>query len=166
MNALRLILVLISAAALWVSHPATLAAQYEGCVDVRGIPVYSQVAPNLQDVAMAAFASNGAPVIYYNPYVLSHFSPTTRAFWYLHECGHHALGHAFRNIPQYQEQEADCFAIVTLVQQGRISLPQVQQIQAELSQLGPGDWQHLPGPMRAINLIGCLQNAGLIPNGY
>ena len=37
----------------------------------------------------------------------------------------------------------------------------VAVVESDLARLGPGDWTHLPGPRRAINLRQCLQNAGI-----
>jgi hypothetical protein len=130
---------------------------YEGCRDVRGIPVASMVNFGLNDVAMANLAPNGAPVIQYNPNVLAWLAPQTRLFFYAHECAHHARGHAFGSVhPLSQEQDADCTGIRFLVEGGYLSEDDVGVIQADLSRAGRGDWTHLPGPQRAINLRSCL----------
>lgn len=129
---------------------------FDGCEDFRGIPVASIMDPSLQDVAGAGYAPNGAPIIKYNPAVLSSFAPQTRLFWYGHECGHHKLAHSIRNIPTSQEQEADCWSIRTLVRAGLLDDDDVEIVQGDLSRLGRGDWMHLAGPIRAINLQRCL----------
>lgn len=138
---------------------------FTGCFDFRGIPVATYMDPQLNDAAFATLAANGAPVILVNPAVMSRFSPLTQQWVYFHECGHHALAHVIRNIPFAQEQEADCFGIITFVQQGATHAA-VQQVQWELSRLGPGDRTHLPGPARAFNLPYCLASAGIIPPPY
>jgi len=141
-----------------VCVPATAAAQvtFDGCSDFRGIAVASIMNTNLPDVAAANWAPNGAPIIMYNPYVLARLSPQTRLFFYAHECAHHALGHAIRSIPFHQEQEADCWGIRTLVARGALNGSQdVMAVQNDLS-FSPGDWTHVPGPRRAINLRACL----------
>jgi hypothetical protein len=56
-----------------------------------------------------------------------------------------------------QEQEADCWAIRTLVSDGLVDEDGVAQIQSELAQLGRGDWTHIAGPQRAFNLGACLE---------
>jgi len=131
---------------------------YDGCVDFRGQPVASVVRYGLGDVATATYA-NGAPIILYDPNVLSWLSPQTRLFFYGHECGHHALAHAMRNIPFSREQEADCFGIRELFKKGLLSSTDLAVIQRDLARAGTGDWTHLPGPQRAINLAACLNGA-------
>lgn len=129
---------------------------FDGCVDFRGIPVASVLNPALRDVAMASWAGNGAPIIQYNPGVLAQMAPQTRMFFYAHECAHHALAHGVRNIPLQQEQEADCWAIRTLVGRGILNAgSDVQAVQLDLS-FSPGDWTHVPGPQRQFNLRACL----------
>jgi hypothetical protein len=146
----------------WFQSTAQAQTTYEGCRDAAGRPVASVANNSLQDVAMAALGPNGQPIIYYNQLVLSNLSPQSRLFWYGHECGHHALGHTLgRSYPSSREQEADCFGITTLVGAGRLDLNDVRIIQSEISH-SPGDWTHLPGPQRAINLGGCLLKAGLL----
>jgi hypothetical protein len=142
---------------LGVGVPGVAAAQvtFEGCVDFRGFPVASVLNTAVPDVAMASWAPNGTPVIQYNPNVLVRLSPQTRVFFYGHECAHHALAHAIRNIPFAQEQEADCWAIRTLVGRGALSGRDVMAVQNDLS-FSPGDWTHVPGPQRAFNLRACL----------
>lgn len=142
--------------------PAYAQVTFDGCVDIRGIPVASILSYGINDVAIASLAPNGAPVIQYNPSVLSFFQDKTRMFWYAHECGHHALGHAFGTAhPMAREQQADCWAIKTLVKKGLFDDDDVQIVQGDLSQIPSGDWTHLPGPQRAINLKKCLgKNSG------
>ncbi len=136
--------------------PTVSAAQvYEGCSDIRGIPVAS-VASNINNVAVATLGAYGEPIIYYNPGVLSWFHPVTRQFWYFHECAHHALGHAFHNIPIYREKEADCWAVREMYKLGFLNEQKLFIIQNDLASL-PGDgWVYLPGPARAISLEVCL----------
>lgn len=129
---------------------------FDGCRDVAGRPVAS-IRSAVQDVAMAGLAPNGSPVIYYNPQVLSFYSPVTRLFWYGHECGHHALGHSLGGgHPLTREQEADCWGIRNLVDAGLADDSDIQTVQSELARNSRGDWTHLPGPQRAINLRRCL----------
>jgi len=128
----------------------------DGCVDFRGQPVASVMNPSVQDVAMATIAPNGAPVIIYNPSILSWVSPPTRLFFYAHECAHHVLGHGVRGHPLTREQEADCWGIRELVSQGLLSDHDVSMVQQDIARFRQGDWTHLPGPTRAINLRACL----------
>ncbi len=131
---------------------------YDGCADFRGVPVASVMNPQHNDVASATYI-NGQPIIIYNPTVLSSMSRQTRLWMYAHECAHHALAHAIRNIPFSQEQEADCWGIRTLTEQGLLDDDDLLVIQRELGRFGPGDWTHLPGRQRAINLRRCLRRS-------
>lgn len=153
--ATRLLLCIISLGLLIESSFAQIT--YDGCTDFRGIPVASILSYGINDVAVASLAPNGAPVVQYNPAVLSFFRPQTRLFWYAHECGHHALGHAFGTAhPMAREQQADCWGISALVREGGFDIDDVRIVQQDLSRLPSGDWTHLPGPQRAINLQACL----------
>ena len=146
----------------FLALPSSLHGQgvtYDGCVDMRGIPVASVLDYNLNDVATAALAPNGAPIILYNPRVLASTRWQTRLFFYAHECGHHALGHPLEGLRPGQEQEADCWGIRTLVEAGRLSDTDISLIQQDISNFARGDWTHLPGPQRAINLRLCLGNS-------
>ena len=127
---------------------------YEGCRDIRGFPVASLESP-INNVAVAGLAPSGAPVIWYNPNILSYFQPITRVFWYYHECAHHALGHSFRNIPTLREKQADCWAIHTMSRRGLLRGRALAIIQSDLSRLSGDGWIYLPGPQRAMSLIAC-----------
>lgn len=131
-------------------------AQPAQCVDYRGIPVVVVPDRNLPDVAMAKLLPNGAPVIYFNPIALNRLSPITQQWLFGHECGHHALGHYARQNHNTAEQEADCFGIRWLASTGTLTPQGLRQIQYEIAHF-PGDWTHLPGPVRAQNLARCLQ---------
>ena len=115
--------------------------------------------PSVQDVAVATYAPNGAPVIIYNPNIVNWLSPPTRLFFYTHECAHHVLGHGVRGHPLTREQEADCWGIQQLVSRGVLSDADVSSIQQDIARFGRGDWSHVPGPVRAINLRACLANS-------
>src|ERR1700756_2461899 len=137
--------------------PSVLAqVTYEGCHDINGLAVASVRNDAINDVAMATIY-NGAPVIFYNVRVLTWLSSATRRFFYAHECAHHALGHTLgASYPNDREQEADCWAIQTLVNRRLIDATDLQAIQSDIARFGRADWAHLPGPQRAINLARCL----------
>src|SRR4051812_16712352 len=103
---IRLILVLFISSIYAASQSLT----FDGCRDINGVPVGSVEKRALRDIAMATIY-NGSPVIFYNPTVLSWVSPSTRLFFYAHECGHHALGHPLTGVQPGQEQAADCWGI-------------------------------------------------------
>lgn len=109
---------------------------------------------------MATYAPNGAPVIIYNPNVLTWVTPATRVFFYAHECAHHVLGHGVRGHPLLREQEADCWAVQQLTGRGIFGDQEINAVQWDLSRFARGDWSHLPGPIRAINLRACIANGG------
>lgn len=138
---------------------------FEGCRDVRGLAVASVPIRGLGDVAKAGEDPLGRPIIAYDPVVLSQvIHPQTRRFFYAHECGHHALGHPLQGLILGQEQAADCWGIVTLYKTHAISDDDLAVIEGDMARIGPGDWTHLPGPVRAINLESCLEAAGLKPH--
>jgi len=143
---------------------------YDQCTDFRGRTVLSFENRKLNDVAAASFQPDRTPIIYYNPSVLQNLAPQTRLFVYGHECGHHALGHFQRGrflaaFPYSLEQEADCFGIVAIYKLGLVGESDLAVIQKDLNNAGPGDWMHLPGPQRAINLRKCLAAGGLAGPG-
>lgn len=141
---------------LMIAKSAVAQVTLDGCVDYRGIPVASVMNPSVKDVAMATYGPNGAPLIVYNPYVLSWLSPPTRLFFYAHECAHHVLGHGVRGHPLKREQEADCWGIQQLAARNVLSDSDIAAIQQDIVRFGRGDWTHLPGRDRAINLRACL----------
>ncbi len=131
-----------------------------GCRDAIGTAVFDYPDYSLPDIAGATI-SGGRPVIFYNPNVVLSVSQSTRRFFYFHECAHHALGHVLsgQTIPYATEQEADCWAARTLVSSGSFTAADLRAVQADVSQV-PGDWTHLPGPRRALNLVACLTGGG------
>lgn len=151
----KLAYAILAALALCAAQSQAQPLTYDGCIDFRGIPVVSVVS-NVNNVAIAALAPDGAPVIYYNPRVLSYFHPVTRQFWYMHECAHHALAHTMNSAhPFVREKQADCWAINTMKQLGQLNPQTMAIIQQDISQL-PGDgWVYLPGPQRAISFYTC-----------
>lgn len=146
---------LVLLATLAWAAPAAAQITYEGCRDMYGMPVASIMNAGINDVAIATVQS-GRPVIFYNPNVLMQLPPIVRRFFYAHECGHHRLGHLLRGPASvHMEQEADCWGAHALRAQG-VSPAEFNVIAQAMSRLGPGDWTHLPGPNRAINLGRCL----------
>jgi hypothetical protein len=150
---------MVLCAGVMVSSRANAQVTYEGCVSGNGVRVASVRNDRIPDIAMASLVptqAGFAPVIYYNMVVLSWLDAPTRVFFYAHECAHHVLGHVLAGLRLGQEQEADCWAIRTLVNQGLFSDVEINAVQENLSRFGRADWTHLPGPQRAINLRRCL----------
>ncbi|KAB2966089.1 MAG: hypothetical protein F9K16_00275 [Thermoanaerobaculia bacterium] len=138
------------------STPRILAQWWGGCRDALGTPVLEYANPSLPDIAMATIV-NGGPAIIYNPNVTLSVGSRTRRFFYFHECGHHALGQIVSraSIPFQAEQEADCWAAQTLVESGGFTAADLELVARDVS-TSPGDWSHLPGPQRALNLLRCI----------
>ena len=129
---------------------------YEGCLDLFGNPVVSYPNMYINDVAKAGYYY-GTPTIFYNPSVLPWFQYQTRVWMYWHECAHFQLGHTIGvAFPLTMEQGADCWSIRYLVFNNYFAEADVAIVAADLGRLGPGDWTHLPGGQRGINLYKCL----------
>jgi hypothetical protein len=127
------------------------------CVDTLGLKVQAGPNPQLNNVAVAFRGQDGRPLITYNPLVLKRFHPVTQAFWFYHECAHHALGHSAGNRPMSRERDADCWAVRTMRARGQLTAERLQIIQRDMQPL-PGDGKlYLPGPQRAQHLAQCLQ---------
>lgn len=123
------------------------------CKDYRDWPVL-QIPAGIPDAAMARTLITGQSVIYYNPLITSKFTPLFKDFLFAHECGHHVLGHG--SIAPVNEQDADCWAIRTLVNKFGLPRDRIPEIQTQIAAFGVGDWTHLPGPLRAAHLPLCL----------
>jgi len=156
-------LVVIVMLGVGVSSAQAQAVTFEGCfVQTHDgpVPVASVRNDNLQDVAQATYQQlpnrTVIPIIVYNPRVLQWLQPATRIFFYAHECAHHVLNHMGRGFPLGHEQEADCWSIVALVSNGILGDDDITAVQRDLAKAGKGDWTHLPGPQRAINLRRCF----------
>lgn len=74
--------------------------------------------------------------------------PYMQWFVYAHECAHQVVGP--------NEQAADCWAIKLGRNQGFFPPQAVQQICA-FAFPSPGDWTHMPGPMRCQQIAMCYQ---------
>lgn len=150
--------------------PVAAQVTFDGCKDILGVQVASVVNPALADVAASAVATLSSaegpqPVIYLHPSTTLLPTPLRRVI-YLHECAHHALGHVAgaalgTPITMAQEQAADCWAIVRLVQSGEFHVSQLQTVQTAFND--PHSGTHLPGPARAANFVACLAAAGMQP---
>ncbi len=137
-----------------------LLAQSITCEDALGTPVTVIPTPALNDIGQAS-VYRGRPVIFFNAAFAQRFPSDVVTFFLYHECGHHALGHVLgAGFPLANEQAADCWAARTLVSQGKFDEDDIRTVQVAIAQFGRADWTHLPGPMRAMNLAGCLSGVG------
>ncbi len=128
---------------------------YDGCHDSHGVAVASVLDYSINDVAIARLEYN-FPVIRYNPRVLAQMSQPTRRFFYVHECAHHALQHTVQAPSLQNEREAVCWAIRTMQSDLGLSQQDLRAIQNDIARQGRGDWTHLPGPYRAVDIESCL----------
>lgn len=136
--------------------PIAAQVSFGGCY-VNGGMIPSVPDASLHDIAMARVDPRFGPLIIYNPYVVATSVPTVQLFFYYHECAHHVLGHTIgAGHPLVNEQAADCWAVQQLVARQIFGPAQVQQVQQWIAVAAPGDWTHLPGPIRSINLYHCL----------
>jgi hypothetical protein len=55
-----------------------------------------------------------------------------------------------------RQDTADCWAIRTMQSALGLSHQELRAIQNDVGQQGRGDWTHLPGPYRAIDIESCL----------
>lgn len=147
-----------------LAHPAR-GQSFPGCVaGGRAIPTFATT--QIPDGAMAGFTPEGVPVIFINPAAAVTQTALFQKWVYLHECGHHVLGHTTAGLfgfrrPYVDEQEADCWAIRRLRDDG-LSPQALFALQSEASVLlnRTGDTSHLPAIARALNLNRCLQING------
>jgi hypothetical protein len=142
---------------------------YEGCRDFTETSVASVLDNSINDVAMARI-EYGSPVIRYNTNVLSQMSEPTRRFFYVHECAHHALRHTVNAPSLRNEKDADCWALNAMRNQMNLSIEEMRAIQQDIAAMGRGDWTHMPGPQRSIELEQCpsagAPDATIIPHGF
>lgn len=137
---------------------------YSGCIDFRGQQVATLADRSIPDVARAFIEpATGRSLVAINPDVMAWLRPETRLFFFVHECGHHVMGHTVgRSSAQAMEQEADCWAVTQLHKTGLLGPNEIRTIQADIARFGRGDSTHLPGNFRAANLSACLGNAAFI----
>jgi hypothetical protein len=95
---------------------------------------------HIPDIAMA---QPGA--LYFRPDYFS-LPPYVQWFVYAHECAHQFYGG--------NEQAADCWAVKLGRQQGFFPPDAINQICA-FTFPSPGDWTHLPGPLRCQQMQVC-----------
>jgi hypothetical protein len=138
---------------------ATPAAAAQRLVDVR------QVATDtLHDVAVATY-EHGRPVIYYNPTLMQRVGPELADFFFAHEYGHIAYGHAggalaeprdeLSTLRQRQELEADCYATEILAEDNRPAVDAAIQFFSRMGQFR-FDNLHPSGSQRAAKILACL----------
>lgn len=146
----------VSLLLLLIVLPAALRAQLplDGCVDRADRPVRG-IVRNDMPWAGVATVEQGEPVIYWNQRRMGGRSRTTQIFIYLHECGHHVLGHVWKPNDARWEQEADCWAVQLMWEGGMIAGRHLRVLEEELSRTR-GDALHLGGERLLEALRACL----------
>ncbi len=119
-------------ASLVVVTGASAQVPFKACLDRHDQPIEAVVDNDLPYAGVATITADGVPVIFYNKQALSRTSPQARHFVYLHECGHHALRHVWKDPSRLREMEADCWAVQQMVEQGLIKKRKVDELQAEI----------------------------------
>lgn len=114
-----------------------------GGIAVSCMGISTWLDDGINDIAVAV---PGAIVL--NP-ALGNWPPVVQVFVYAHECAHHipAIGS--------NENAADCWAIKLGRNQGWINYQGLSLIQAYF-QNNQGDWTHLPGPFRIMQMQACF----------
>lgn len=133
------------------------------CFDVHRRPVLNVRNDTLNDVAHSDLIKvRGAilgPLIVINVKWMKELSKASQMFFVAHECGHHALGHLYqRKLGNLAEQEADCYAVRTLIRQGEFTLQNIAEVQTDMHKFARASIHHKGGDKRAASLMGCLDN--------
>ncbi len=130
-----------------------------GCVDSKGVSVRWEANPKIADAAQALFDKKKRPLIQYNPNKLRFLHDASRAFFFAHECAHHALGHLYGGVQGAdKEQQADCWAVHRLKMDDKLDDDGLEHIQQDLGTIGRIDKNHTAGVRRASNLKWCLRD--------
>lgn len=132
------------------------------CYDYYRRPVLNVKNDTLSDVAysdlMRMRGVNMGPMTIINIKRLTQLSKASQYFFIAHECGHHALGHLyFKKIGLKAEQDADCYAIRSLIRQGKFTIKDVENVQKDMRKFARATLYHAPGHDRAASLIKCIE---------
>ncbi len=131
------------------------------CIDFRRLPVVHVRNDSLNDVAFSDFMRSPGPLfqpmIIINVKRLKELSKASQAFFVMHECGHHVLGHFYFREPGLNlEQEADCYALRTLIRRGRFTLSDIKAVQKDMRKFARPSIHHKDGKIRATALMDCI----------
>ena len=136
-----------------------LQAQADPCFDRAGRRVPVVESDSLPFAAWATLRNSGEPVIFWNPARLTNASSPIRLLVFLHECGHHILGHVHKRpsieVKRGFEIEADCWAIQRMVEGEMISALTLDTALEEIRRW-TGDRTHLGGEALALVFRRCL----------
>lgn len=126
------------------------------CRDRRGRVIPEVVDDRIPWAGVATYLG-GQPVILWNARHNRRLSTNEQSFIYLHECGHHALGHLRQYVNNARwELEADCWAIQRMVEGGMVRGHRLALL-LEARQGVRGDAFHLGGDAHVRSLWACVQ---------
>lgn len=132
------------------------------CIDYHKRPVLNVRNDTLNDVAfsdmMRMRGMNMGPMTIFNNKRLASLSPASQRFFLAHECGHHVLGHLYlRRRGLEAEQEADCYALRSLIRKGQFTLKDIKDVQKDMRKYARASLYHKGGRARADELMNCLE---------
>ncbi len=111
---------------------------------------------SINQAAMSSVVASG-PAIVVDPHVMNSYPTAFQIFTYVHECGHHALGHVVGvNPTPTREFQADCYAAKKTRDLGWLSSAGFNTAMQVL-QTFPADSGHPSGPARVANARKCYQ---------
>lgn len=158
--------VLCAAACHWLAAAPAAAEEEEGaahvkvggqdlsCTDYRGRQVQTYTVAGLGDAGWSEIYFR-VPVIKLDPQILDTLPGRLQVFFFLHECGHHKLGHLASGSGQ-AEPEADCWAVQTGRDQALFQREDVVAFGRYFASSGGSRAGHLPGPERHAYLLKCF----------
>lgn len=155
---LSAVLVLISCAGANAQDQGTASYTLDGrnltCTDYLGRQVRTYTVAGLGDAGWSEIFFR-VPVIKLDPDVLRTLPGKMQVFFFLHECGHHKLGHLLSGSGE-AEPEADCWAIKTGRDSGFYGRADVMAFERFFALSNGSHLGHLPGPERHAFLLKCF----------
>lgn len=135
---------------------------YDQCTDRSGNRIRGEVDPaEVGRFAALATWKDGQRIILWRPSAFNGASESLQIFVYLHECAHHNLHHvdnpASTETQARHEQEADCWAVQTMVE-GQIIGPDAVEKLFESLKNQQGDMTHQDGDGTLFTLHHCLKD--------
>lgn len=124
------------------------------CTDYRGRQVQTYTVAGLGDAGWSEIYFR-VPVIKLDPDVLATLPGKLQVFFFLHECGHHKLGHLVSGSAA-AETEADCWAVHTGRDGHLFEREDVVAFGRYFASSGGSRAGHLPGPERHAFLLKCF----------
>lgn len=138
-----------------------VAGQELSCTDYRGRQVQTYTVAGLGDAGWSEIYFR-VPVIKLDPEVLDTLPGKLQIFFFLHECGHHKLGHLVSGSAQ-AEPEADCWAAQTGRDNHLFEREDVVAFGRYFAASGGSRAGHLPGPQRHAYLLKCFDDTSGTP---